>query len=505
MDRLLKLKIAAACVLAGLFVLYYAGQSYNPPGHDADESSIAYNALMISRAGVDEYGVSFPLYFRSFGEYKNPVYIYLLSGVFKVAGPAALTPRRLSATLGIGAALVLGWLAWKITKRGSVAVLATVFAALTPLLFEVSRLALEVAMFPIVVALFLVAARRAYEQQRWNAGLVFALVATLVLVTYTYTAGRLLGPVFAALLVLFAQSGATGSQPVELTNRRAKSPSLQLGTRERVKALATVWLLYAIALVPMFLVNARVDGVLLNRPSVELDAHVSDPTAWTYVKQYAVNLDPIRFAVKGDTNWFHHVPGSGGSILLMTPLLALIGIAIAFRDRWTWFLVVAALSAVVPVAMTINVHHALRLTGYVVLLNALAIPAFALLVRPDTSRALRAVVATAVIAGALQAAFFFTVFHRDGAKRKFDFHAGAQAAIDDALDQTPRPIYMTPGPGYVHAYWFGALRGADRTEFATIERDQKPPSGSIVLAGTFPPKGGIPIGRHGRFGAYFVP
>jgi 4-amino-4-deoxy-L-arabinose transferase-like glycosyltransferase len=480
LDRLLKLKIAAACVIAALLVLYFAGQSHNPPGHDADESSIAYNALMISRGGVDEYGVSFPLYFRSFGEYKNPVYIYLLSGVFKVIGPTALTPRRLSATLGIGAALVLGWLAWKVTKRGSVAVLTTVFAALTPLLFEVSRLALEVAMFPIVVALFLVAARRAYEQPRWNARLIVALVATLVLVTYTYTAGRMLGPVFALLLVLFA-------------------------TRERAKALAAVWLLFGIMLVPMFVVNARVDGVLLHRPSVELDAHVTDATAWTYVKQYAANLDPIRFGVRGDPNWFHHVPGSGGSILLMTPLLAVIGIAIAFRDRWTWFLVAAALAAVVPVAMTINVHHALRLTGYVVLLNALAIPAIALLVRRDVSRPLRALVAVAVVAGALQAAFFFTVFHRDGAKRKFDFHAGAQAAIDDALDQPPRPIYMTPGPGYVHAYWYGALRGAKPTDFATIPAGVKPPPGSIVLAGTFPPPGGIPIGRHGRFGAYFVP
>lgn len=480
MDRLLKLKIAAACTIAALLVLYFAGQRHNPPGFDCDESSIAYNALMISRTGVDEHGVSFPLYFRSFGEYKNPAYIYLLSGVFKVIGPAAITPRRVSALLGIGAALVLGWLAWRVTKRGSVAVVTTVFAALTPLLFEVSRLALEVAMFPIVVALFLVAARRAYEQRTWNAWLVLALFVTLVLVTYTYTAGRLLGPVFAMLLVLFA-------------------------TRERIRTLAVVWVLYAMALVPMFIVNSRTGGVLLNRPSVELDAHVTDANAWAYVKQYAANLDPIRFGVRGDPNWFHHVPGSGGSILLMTPLLAIIGIATAFRDRWTWFLIVAALAAVVPVAMTINVHHALRLTGYVVLLNALAIPAFALVLRQDASRPLRGLVAVAMVAGALQAAFFFTVFHRDGAKRKFDFHAGAQAAVDDALDQTPRPILMTPGPGYVHAYWFGALRGADRTEFATIERDQKPPHGSIVLAGTFPPEGGIPIGRHGRFGAYFVP
>jgi hypothetical protein len=344
----------------------------------------------------------------------------------------------------------------------------------------VSRLALEVALFPLVVALFLVVARRAYDQPRWNARLIAGLVVALVLVLYTYTAGRLLGPVFALLLGIFI-------------------------TRERRKALLAVWLLYGLAIIPMFVVNARTGGVLLNRPSVELDDQTGTKDPMAYVRQYAANLDPIRFALRGDPNWFHHLPGSGGSILLMTPLLVLVGVATTLRDRWTWFLVLAALAAVVPVAMTINVHHALRLTGYVVLLNALSIPAYDLLFRREAPRALRGVVAVAIIAGALQAAFFFFVFHRDGAKRKFDFHAGAEAAIEDALAQTPRPIYMTPGPGYVHAYWFGALHGADRDDFATLPWGQAPPHGSVVLAGTFPPPGSIPIGRHGRFGAYYVP
>lgn len=478
MDRLLK--IGAALTIAALSVLYFAGQRYNPPGFDADESSIAYNALTISRTGVDEHGISWPLYFRSFGEYKNPTFIYLMSGVFKVLGPTALTPRRLSAALGLAAAIVLGWLGWKVSRRGAVALLTLVFAALTPLFFEVSRLALEVAMFPVVVALFLVVARGAYEQPRWRPGLIAALLGTLALVTYTYTAGRLLGPVFALLLGVFM-------------------------TRERRKTIVAVWVLYALVLVPMFVINARVDGVLLNRPSVELDDKLEKVTPWDYAKQYAANLDPIRFALRGDPNWFHHVPNSGGSILLMTPLLAIIGVAYTLRDKWTWFLVLAALAAIVPVAITINVHHALRLTGYVVLLSALCIPAFDLLVRPETSRMMRGVLAAGVVVGLLQAAFFFYVFHRDGATRRFDFHAGAQAAINAALDQTPRPIYMTPGPGYVHAYWFGALRGARPSDFAWIERGVKPPHGSIVLAGTFPPEGGIPIGTHGRFGAYFVP
>src|SRR5947208_3157824 len=89
------LRRAAAIVLllaCGLF--YFAGQRKNPPAFYSDESSIAYNAWTMATNGVDEYGIHHPLFFKAFGEYKNPVYIYLLAGVFKAATPTNLTARR---------------------------------------------------------------------------------------------------------------------------------------------------------------------------------------------------------------------------------------------------------------------------------------------------------------------------------------------------------------------------------------------------------------------------
>ena len=71
-----------------------------PPGLHVDEASVGYNAWTIAHHGVDEHGVHWPLFFEAFGEYKNPLYIYLLAGVFKLAGPGVLTERRLSALLG---------------------------------------------------------------------------------------------------------------------------------------------------------------------------------------------------------------------------------------------------------------------------------------------------------------------------------------------------------------------------------------------------------------------
>ncbi len=50
-----------------------------------DETSIGYNAWAISSHAVDEHGAHLPLYFTAFGEYKNPVYIYVLSALLRRA------------------------------------------------------------------------------------------------------------------------------------------------------------------------------------------------------------------------------------------------------------------------------------------------------------------------------------------------------------------------------------------------------------------------------------
>lgn len=474
------MRILGVVVVAAVLVLYLAGQRHNPPGFAIDESSIAYNALTLARDGVDEHGHRYPLYFRAFGEYKNGPYIYLLAGVFRLVEPENLPARRLSAVLGFLFALAMAWLGWKISGRWAMALLALLIAALTPAMFEISRLAYEVALFPLAVALFLVAARTAYDRRQWSAALAAALVVTLALVTYSYTIGRMLGPVFAVLLVLFA-------------------------TRERMRSLLAVWVLYAALLVPMLVVNERSGGVLLHRRDVVVAGETIGDRLPQIAKNYLLNLEPLGFALRGDEDAVNHVQRSGGSMLLMTVVLALIAAVRNARQRWTWFLVLAALAAAVPVSMTIHRYHSLRLSGYVVLLLALGISAVELLGRRDVSRWWRGLVALALVAGAVQAGWFFYVFHRDGRSRRFDFHVGAREVIRDALAQTQRPIYMRPGPGYVHAYWYAALEGVDRSAFAALPPDAPAPHDSIVLAGTTPPPDSFPISRHGRFGVYYVP
>lgn len=75
-----------------------------PAGLFFDESSIGYNAITILRLGQDEHGVRYPIYFKSVGDYKNPLYIYAVAIIFSMFGASEFT-LRLTSVIFFGVAL----------------------------------------------------------------------------------------------------------------------------------------------------------------------------------------------------------------------------------------------------------------------------------------------------------------------------------------------------------------------------------------------------------------
>ena len=166
-------------VLAAL--LYFSHLQHNPPGFFIDESSIAYNAHTVSQTGHDDHGVAWPLFFRAFGEFKNPVYIYLLAALFRLTAPGILVARCLSATIGLATAGFLGLLAARVSRCRLTGFLVAVMALLTPWLFELSRIVMEVTLNPLALALFLLGVWRASTRRKWKSSDVLGLAATLAL------------------------------------------------------------------------------------------------------------------------------------------------------------------------------------------------------------------------------------------------------------------------------------------------------------------------------------
>ncbi|HEY6229631.1 MAG TPA: glycosyltransferase family 39 protein, partial [Pyrinomonadaceae bacterium] len=193
-----------------LFIFYVDGISKNPPGFYVDESAISYNAYCIARTGTNEFGTRFPLFFPVYTgywtQYANPTQIYLLAIPFRLAHPSIWLARAYAASWVFAACLLLGLLAKRISGKETIGLLVAVIAIFTPWLFEVSRLVMETFFYPMALALFLLALYAAQKKESWSWLNILAIASTLMLLTYSYTIGRLLGPLMAGGLLLFVTS-----------------------------------------------------------------------------------------------------------------------------------------------------------------------------------------------------------------------------------------------------------------------------------------------------------
>lgn len=77
--------------LAILTRFYKLGEA--PKGLYIDEAGQGYSAYSILKTGKDEFGKSFPIVFRSFTDFKTPVYIYLIVPLIPIFGLTAFTVR----------------------------------------------------------------------------------------------------------------------------------------------------------------------------------------------------------------------------------------------------------------------------------------------------------------------------------------------------------------------------------------------------------------------------
>ena len=199
--RGLLLALVAFAVL--VLVVQFTGLTDRPTGFYLDESSFSWNAWSLVTTGADEHGRPWPIFFESFGDWKTAPYIYLLAAVFAITGPSILAARVLSASAGVAAVAAMGALAYRMTGRPLVAVLTAAMTLLLPWTFEPTRLAMEVAVMPALVGGFLLALHaRPPGSSRWS---IVLLAAILALLTYTYTLGRLLGPLLALGLLVYAE------------------------------------------------------------------------------------------------------------------------------------------------------------------------------------------------------------------------------------------------------------------------------------------------------------
>jgi hypothetical protein len=453
----------------------------NPPGFFRDEAALAYNAYTIEQSGRDEYGARFPLYFSSFLDYKSPIFVYALASVFRVTGPDREVARGLAAASILVAVLLLGWLGYRVSGRPAVGVAVAAVAGFCPWLFELGRVAFEVSIEPMLLAMVLLGVERAARLDDWQTRSALPVALALGAITYAYAAGRFLAPLLAASLLVLAN-------------------------RERRRWVATAIVGFAITQVPLLLYAHAHPGALSRRFDATTFIHEGVSwfeIVWRTAFNYLQDLQLWHYVVSGDSKPYAHTPGAS-ALLAASVALSVAGVVLVVRRHrsdpfWRYALAALAVSPL-PAAITIDRFHAVRLAPLAVMLVVFAIPAIDVLMRRPSGRVVGAAVA---VAGVIQLLVFVHDYSTDGPLRTGRF----EAEIPGLLAQG----WKNGGTVYVDyddlepltlARWYALDRGISQQRVVRLPDGGIPPTGAIAFGRT--QKCDYKCTRIGRYGDYWI-
>ena len=177
-------------VLAGFLRVYHLAS--NPVGFFCDEASIGYNAYLLFMTGRDEYGKVVPMFFKSFGVYRPPIFVYSTVPFVALLGLSELAVRIVSILYGMLTVTVMYFLGSAVAPKKKVyfGLLCSLIAATMPWLIHYNRIGFElnsyVAFFAITILLFLKSTR--------NARYIIPAFIVSGITLYTYQAAHLLVP-----------------------------------------------------------------------------------------------------------------------------------------------------------------------------------------------------------------------------------------------------------------------------------------------------------------------
>ena len=200
-------------ILGLAFLLRIIALDSYPVGFTPDEASFGYDAYSLLKTGKDQWGNSFPLVLKSFGDYKAPVYAYLTMPSVAIFGLTKFAVRLPNALLGVAAVYVLYLLVSKLLNAGyklklgslntetlmlnskTVALVSSLILAVSPWHIMMSRGAFEANLitFFVPLGIYLFLKERYY------------LSATILgLSMFTYHSAKFIAPlIFVALIIVF--------------------------------------------------------------------------------------------------------------------------------------------------------------------------------------------------------------------------------------------------------------------------------------------------------------
>lgn len=324
-----KILLILICLLFLLTRLYKISEI--PASVYWDEASIGYNAYSIAQTGKDEWGESFPLHFRAFGEFKLPIYIYSTVILVKIFGMNEFSVRLPAVLYSLGTILLTYLLAKKIFDNSNVALLSSFFISISPWIFIFSRTGYEATaglfFYLLGIYFFLL-----WSKNNLN---IFFVTLSFILSSYSYNSFRVIIPLTVITLIL-----------LEFKNLKI------LIKKSIIPIILSVVILF-LSIVPIYKVYVYDSG----RSRLQT---VGEFSGASFISNYISHFNP-RFIFFGDSN-LRSQQGGFGQIFPLESLLLLLGVIyILMRKlRNNYLALVLLLVSFIPAAITKEAPHALR-------------------------------------------------------------------------------------------------------------------------------------------------
>jgi len=295
-----------------------------------DEASIGYNAYSIVQSGKDEWGESFPLHFRAFGEFKLPVYIYAVVIFVKIFGLNEFSVRFPAVLFSLGVVILTYLLSRKISGSSWVGLFSSFFVSISPWFFIFSRTGYEatagLTFYFLGILLFI-----------YKPNGKFLLFSTLgfILSAYSYNSFRIIVPLTIIALVIMEGGNI----------RSIFKKSLYWMVLSLILLALSIWPIYRL--------------YVYDAGASRLQA-VGAVNTESFLRNYISHFS-LDFFIRGDKNLRNQQSGFGqvyfpDLVLLALGLLYIVG----SKSKYRFLPIALALIGPVPAAITKESPHALR-------------------------------------------------------------------------------------------------------------------------------------------------
>lgn len=337
-----------------------------PPGLNRDEASIGYTSYSILKTGKDEYGTLFPLSFKSFGDWKLPLYIY--SDIFpvKLFGLSEISVRLPSVLIGTFALFIVYFLTkellndYKYSEQAGL--LSSFLLAISPWHLHFSRVASEANFSVFLISLGLLLFFKGFRS------LLLLLLSSFIfaLSLYSYHSSHLFTPVLMLGCIFVFYLRRTSKKviflfilPFIFLSFIIYQKTFSSADKTKISGLSYFSDKYSVY---EKISLSRLEHIYQSQLFSQVLHNKLTFAVGRFTENYLKSFSPEFLFLKGGGNLQHNIPNFGNLYVWELPFI-LFGMFFVFHKkiRWRYFLLFWFLLSPIPAAITRDAPHSARM------------------------------------------------------------------------------------------------------------------------------------------------